>query len=95
MQIVKQNNSGNFNNLFKDSKAYNQGENESNDSEEQNNDDPNQRKASRESSGPPSDDDADREEDQDQVDSDLEDMFLDALGEIQEASARLNRSMRA
>ena len=35
----------------------------------------------------------DEEEDEDMVNSDLEDMFLDALGEIQEASVKLNNSM--
>lgn len=32
-------------------------------------------------------------EDEDRIDSDIEDLFLDALGEIQEASVKLNQTL--
>lgn len=40
----------------------------------------------------------DEEEDEEQdevIDSDIEEIFLDAIGEIQEASMKLNQSMRS
>ena len=35
------------------------------------------------------------EEDEEEIDSDIEELFLDAIGEIQEASVKLNQSMRS